>query len=62
VLVIDMVDALAPDGRLVLDCDDTLYKLSGRGIDGTESFRDAVRSTRNKIVYASGLNLVVVTV
>jgi hypothetical protein len=61
VLVIHMVGVLAASGNLVLDCDDTLYKKSGRNIDGAGSFRDAVRSTRNKVVYATGLNLVVVT-
>ncbi len=60
-LVVHMVDVLAPTGRLVLDCDDTLYKKSGRNVDGAGSFRDAVRSTRRKVVYATGLNLVVVT-
>ena len=61
VLVVHLVDVLAPVGSLVLDCDDTLYKKSGRKVDGAGSFRDAVRSTRKKVVYATGLNLVVVT-
>ena len=60
-LVVHMVDVLCPSGLLPLDCDDTLYKKSGRKIDGAGTFRDAVRSTRNKVVYATGLNLVVVT-
>jgi len=61
VLVVHMVGVLTPSGKLVLDCDDTLYKKSGRKVEGAGSFRDAVRSTRNKVVYATGLNLVVVT-
>lgn len=61
VLVVHLVGVLCPSGTLVVDCDDTLYKKSGRKIEGAGSFRDAVRSTRNKIVYATGLNLVVVT-
>ena len=61
VLVIEVVKVCCPDGPLVLDCDDTLYKKSGRHIDGAGTFRDAVRSTRSKVVYATGLNLVVVT-
>jgi hypothetical protein len=61
VLVVHMVAVLAPVGTLVLDCDDTLYKKSGRKVDRAGSFRDAVRSTRNKVVYATGLNLVVIT-
>ncbi len=46
---------------VVLDADDTVYKKSGRSIEGAGVFRDAVRSTRNRVVYAWGLNLVVVT-
>jgi hypothetical protein len=61
VLVVHLVGVLCPSGTLLLDCDDTLYKKSGRKIEGAGSFRDAVRSTRNKVVYATGLNLVVVT-
>jgi len=38
-----------------------LYKKSGRKIDGAGTFRDAVRSTRNKVVHATGLNLVILT-
>jgi hypothetical protein len=61
VLVVQAVKVLCPSGSLVVDCDDTLYKKSGRKIDGAGTFRDAVRSTRSKVVYATGLNLVVVT-
>jgi len=61
VLVVHMVGVLAPASTLVLDCDDTLYKKSDRRVEGAGSFRDAVRSTRNRVVYATGLNLVVVT-
>jgi len=60
-LVPHMVAVLCPAGTVVLDLDDTLYKKSGRRIDGAGTFRDAVRSTRNKVVYATGLNLVIVT-
>ena len=62
-LVVHLVAVLATEGTLALDCDDTLYiyKKSGRKVDGAGSFRDALRSTRNKVVYATGLNLVVVT-
>ena len=38
-LVVHLVDVLAPVGSLVLDCDDTLYKKSGRKVDGAGSFR-----------------------
>jgi hypothetical protein len=52
---------LCPDGVVALDLDDTLYKKSGRKVEGAGSFRDAVRSTRARVVLATGLNLVVVT-
>jgi len=61
VLVVHLVDVLAPTGLLVLDCDGTLYNKSGRKVDGAGSFWDALRPTRKKVVYATGLNLVVVT-
>ena len=61
VLVVHAVGLLCPRGTVTLDCDDTLYKKAGRKVEGAGVFRDAVRSTRNKVVYATGLNLVVVT-
>jgi hypothetical protein len=60
-LVVHIVTVLVASGTITLDCDDTLYKKSGRKIDGAGIFRDAVRSTRSRVVYALGLNLVVVT-
>ena len=48
-------------GDLFLDLDDTLFHKTGRKISGAGFFRDAVRSTRNKTVFAWGLNLVVLT-
>lgn len=53
---------LAPDAHVVLDLDDTVHHKSGRKIQGAGIFRDAVRSTRNRVVYGLGLNLVVITV
>ncbi len=46
---------------LVLDLDDTLFHKSGRCVDGAGSFRDAVLSTAKRVVYALGLNIVVLT-
>lgn len=46
---------------LLLDVDDTLFHKTGRKVDGAGSFRDAVRSTKKYVVYALGLNLIVVT-
>jgi hypothetical protein len=61
ILVVRLVGSLAPEGAVPLDVDDTLYKKTGRKVDGAGVFRDAVRSTRSRVVYALGLNLVVVT-
>ena len=51
----------APTGVVVLDCDDTVYKKTGRKVEGAGTFRDAVRSTRARVVHAWGLNLVIIT-
>lgn len=51
-----------PDGPIRLDVDDTLFRKSGRRVNGAGIFRDPVRSTGKTTVYALGLNLVVVTV
>lgn len=60
-LVLRLVDGLAPEGLLLLDLDDTLFHKTGRKIDGAGIFRDAVRSSLGAVVYARGLNLVVLT-
>jgi len=51
------------DGEAVvpLDLDDTLFHKSGRKVEGAGIFRDAVRSTGRRVVYALGLNVVVLT-
>jgi hypothetical protein len=46
---------------LPCDLDDTLFHKTGRKVEGAGVFRDAVRSTRTKVVYALGLNLVILT-
>jgi DDE superfamily endonuclease len=61
ILAIHAVARLAPTGLVVVDCDDTLFHKSGRKVDGAGVFRDAVRSTSRRVVYALGLNLVVIT-
>ena len=55
VLVVHLVGVLVANGTLALDCDDTLQEKSGRKICRAGSFRDAVRSTRKRVVYATGL-------
>lgn len=56
-----LVARLAPSGVLNLDLDDTLFHKTGRKIEGSGIFRDAVRSSGKSVVYAWGLNLVVLT-
>ncbi len=55
------VQQFAPTGVVSVDLDDTLFHKSGRDVAGAGNFRDAVRSTGQRVVYALGLNLVVVT-
>jgi hypothetical protein len=55
------VAAFCPTGVVGLDIDDTLFHKTGRQVDGAGVFRDAVRSTARRTVYALGLNVVVVT-
>jgi hypothetical protein len=53
-----LVHALAPEGVLWLQTDDTVHKKSGRKVEGASTWRDAVRSTKSTIVYAWGLQFV----
>jgi len=57
-----LVGALVPEGSVAVDLDDTLFHKWGRKVQGAGIFRDAVRSVGKTVVYALGLNLVVLTV
>ncbi len=58
-----LVVALVPDpSRVTLYLDDTLFHRNGPKVEGAGSWRDALRSTRKRVVFARGLNLVVLTV
>ncbi|MGH9059950.1 MAG: IS701 family transposase, partial [Acidimicrobiales bacterium] len=59
IMVVQVVEHLSGDGALACLLDDTLFHRPGRKVDGAGSFRDAVRSTARRVVYARGLNLVV---
>ena len=61
ILTLMMVKLFCPRGIITLALDDTLFHHSGRKINGAGYWRDAVRSTKKSIVYAWGLNLVVLT-
>jgi len=56
-----LIRAFCRNGIITLALDDTLFHRSGRKINGAGWWRDAVRSTSSKTVYAWGLNLVVLT-
>jgi hypothetical protein len=61
VLARAVVASLCRDGALSVDIDDTLFNKSGTKVAGAGNFRDPIRSTGGKVVYALGLNLVVAT-
>lgn len=61
-MAIVLLEAFFSEELLPLDLDDTLFHKSGRKIEGAGTFRDAIRSTGRRVVYALGLNLVVLTV
>ena len=60
-LVVFMVGALVKDGPVAVLIDDTLFKKSGSKVEGAGIFRDAVRSSTFRAVYALGLSVVVAT-
>lgn len=57
-----LVVAVLADGPITVLLDDTLLHRPGRHVHGAGSYRDAVRSTHQRVVYARGLNLVVLAV
>jgi hypothetical protein len=57
-----VVERLVGPGRVVVYLDDTLFHRNGPKVDGAGSWRDAVRSPRRRVVYARGLNLVVLCI
>ena len=61
ILTLILVKLFCSTGVIILALDDTLFHRSGRKVNGAGYWRDAVRSTKKNIVYAWGLNLVVLT-
>jgi len=61
ILTVIMVKIFCPTGIITVAMDDTLFHHTGRKIEGAGYWRDAIRSTKKSIVYAWGLNLVVLT-
>ena len=56
-----LVQTFCRNTAITLALDDTLFHRSGRKVNGSGWWRDAVRSTQKNIVYTWGLNLVVLT-
>ncbi len=56
-----LVQLFCRTGIITMALDDTLFHHSGKKVNGAGYWRDAVRSTKSKTVYAWGLNLVVLT-
>ena len=56
-----LIQRFCRSGIITLALDDTLFHRSGRKVNGAGYWRDAVRSTKKRIVYAWGLNLVILT-
>jgi len=61
-IVARSVAHLGADGPIVCLLDDTLMHRPGRNVNGAGSYRDAVRSTHSRVVFARGLNLVVLAI
>lgn len=57
-----LVTTLELPERVRLHGDDTLFHKTGRKVKGAGSFRDPIRSRAQQVVYAWGLNLVVLSI
>jgi hypothetical protein len=57
-----VVARLSTDQPIVCLIDDTLMHRPGRKVEGAGSYRDAVRSTHRRVVYARGLCLVTLAI
>jgi len=57
-----LVERFHPQGAIPLTLDDTTFHKTGRKMEGAGWWRDAVRSTGQKVVHCFGLNLVVLCV
>jgi hypothetical protein len=55
------VNIFCPTGLIPVDIDDTVFHKTGPKVDGAGWWRDAVRSTKTKVVHCFGLNLILLT-
>ena len=60
-VAVTVVALFFPDGLIPADFDDTVFRKTGPKVDGAGWWRDAVRSTKAKVVHCFGLNLIVLT-
>jgi len=60
-LTLLLVQRFYPSETILLDLDDTVFRHTGRKVQGAGWWRDAVRSTGTRIVHVWGLNIVVLT-
>ncbi len=60
-LAFSLIHTFYRKGLITLALDDTLFRRSGKKVNGAGWWRDAVRSTSNQHVSAWGLNLIVLT-
>lgn len=56
-----IVKIFYPHGVIQFDLDDTVFHRTGRKVNGAGWWRDAVHSAATQVVYAWGLNIVVLT-
>jgi len=57
----ELVMEFCKTGIINVDIDDTTFHKSGQKIEGAAWWRDAVRSTKTKIVHCFGLNIMILT-
>jgi len=60
-LAVTAGNSFHPADIIPVDIDDTVFHKSGPKVDGAGWWRDAVRSTKTKVVHCFGLNLIVLT-
>jgi len=58
-MAVTAVALFRPSGRIPVDLDDTVFHKTGPKVDGAGWWRDAVRSTKTKVVHCFGLNLII---
>jgi hypothetical protein len=60
-VAVTAVALFCPSGLIPVDIDDTVFHKTGPKVDGAGWWRDAVRSTKTKVVHCFGLNLIILT-